>query len=458
MKKYCNIEIFETLFKVIYLIHIVSCGTNLLFSTLFTKITTTLVVGMALLILLYRMVHVKKYLKTPYWYLYCIFLVSLIITSAVNMKYGVRSNIKILIWMTIQFFCLCFFDGNRSMDSFQKEFNIVIWTTVILSMFFNAISIYMLFTFHSSFRYLSKTDAFLIGYAPWGRLYGAYIDPNYSSVFSTVALLSGFYLLISKKNILSNPQKWLIRIANVLSFLYITFGASRTAMVVLCVGAFSFLAQLVYIYRKSIWKAMLAGLVAAVMVTGAGKMTVVAFNGYSHLVSSLCTNGEEKDKETIKKIGRDAELTGDISNRRFSIWKDAIAIAEKNPVFGISFGNIDSYAEAEMPNAYIINNDFAAFNAFHNMFFDLAACQGIVGIISFGLIVVLSLVYAYRKRKIMDANDQVTWAFLFTGCLIIFCAGFFVSLVLYVHNLDTVLFWMLWGYFLWFNKNVKVPC
>lgn len=456
MKKYCNIENFEILFKVIYLIHIVACSTNLLYSTFFTKVTTIAVVGMAALVLLFRFIHIKNYFKTPYWYLYYLFLISMIITSIVNVKYGVRSNIKIFTWMMIQFCCLCFFDANRSKDAVKKEFNIVVWATIILSMIFNAISVGMLFSFYSGFRYLTKTDAFLVGYAPWGRLYGTYVDPNYSSVFSIVALLSGIYLLITQKSELTTIQKWILRIANVLAFMQITFGASRTAMVVISLGTFSFLGQLVYIYKKSIWKAVLAGILAAGMVVGAEKLTVVAFNGYSHMIYSLHANTVETEKkETIKKIGRDSELSGDISNRRFSIWKDAIAIAEKNPVFGISFGNIDSYAEAEMPDAYIINNDFATFNAFHNMFFDLIACQGVVGFIIFGSIIVLSLIYSYKRRKLMGEREQITWAFLFSSCLIIFCAGFFVSLILYVHNLDTVLFWMLWGYFLWLNKNAS---
>ena len=451
MKKGCDLEKFEILFKIVYLVHIVSCSTNLLYSTFFTKITTVAVVGMSTLLLFHRLMHIKLYLKTPYWYLYCFFLISMAATSVVNVRYGVFSNIKIIIWMLIQFFCLCFFGEERSKESVQKEIKIVVWTIVILSMIFNAISICMLFTFYSKFRYLTETNSLLIGYAYWGRLYGAYVDPNYASVFSVVALLSGFYLLISYKDELKKTQKWLLLIANVLAFMYITFSASRTAIVVLSLSLFSFFGQLVYIRKNNVWKAIMVGILVGAIAIGGEKLTITAFNGYSNMVSLLSTN----ETKVNNKIGRDEELSGDISNRRFSIWKDALAISMKNPVFGISFGNIDSYAEKEMPNAYIITNDFGVFDAFHNMFFDLAACQGIVGIISFGAIIISSLIFVNKRRKLLHGENMVLWAYLFSSCLTIFCSGFFLSLILYVHNLDTVLFWMLWGYFLWLNNSVS---
>ena len=153
------------------------------------------------------------------------------------------------------------------------------------------------------------------------------------------------------------------------------------------------------------------------------------------------------------KLGREEELQGDVSNRRFDLWKNAVNMAKTSPVVGVSFGNFIPYAEENLPDCYMISNEFATFNAFHNMFMDLIASQGIVGFVVFIVIMLSSLWYLLKHYKTIPEADKPACAFLFSACAAMLVSSLFVSEILYVNNQVTVLFWTLWGFLIYFVKK-----
>ena len=148
-------------------------------------------------------------------------------------------------------------------------------------------------------------------------------------------------------------------------------------------------------------------------------------------------------------------MQGDVSNRRFDLWKNSVEIFKMSPVVGIGFGNIVSYSEAELPDCYLLTNGFSIFNAFHNMFMDLIASQGIIGTVIFLVIIVMSLIYLLRNYKKIPEEDKLKCTLLFSCCVGILVSSMFVSQILYVNNQTTVIFWLLLGFLMFFVTSAK---
>lgn len=444
-----SMERLTTVFKWLYLIHIMFAGNSIIYDTPVEKITSILVIGIGAVVVVWRFIHVRDYIKYPFIKLYAIFAVAFALTLLVNWKYGWTTNMKILIWMTFQFVALYAFDLKRSKESVTKEFHTSLYIIIGYMSLANLVSIGMLFANYLQYRILDKNTTFLIGVAYWGRLYGVHTDPNYGAVLSVVAVMAALYMFLKA------DKRWLKVIMGVSIFIQIAamaFSASRTGMVTISVCFIIFFFIYAMTKGKKIVKSVLIALAAVVIVLVAEKGITLAYNGYTQIVAQLHTDDKEEEKEDkdLVKIGRDEELSGDVSNRRFDLWENSVQIFKKSPVLGIGFGNIVSYSESELPDCYLLTNGFAIFNAFHNMIMDLIASQGIVGVILFFAIIILSLIYVIKNWRKIPEEDWLKCILLFSCCVGFMVSSMFVSQILYVNNQTTVVFWTLWGFFIYY--------
>lgn len=451
-----SMETITSLFKYCYIIHILLAFNTLLVDKSILNVTSAVVLLLGAVSVLYRLLHLRTYLKYPFVMLYILFLVLLGVSSLVNFRYGWTENAKIFVWMTFQFALLYAFDLNRSIEKVKKEFLVCMWLLIGITAIQNLISVVMLFSNYCDYLVMEDGRSFLIGVAYWGRLYGIHTDPNYGSVQSVMALSASVYFLIQYK------KAWvrlLAVISIVLQTMFIVFSASRTGLVTVCVCAllFAFLYTL-HKYKKLL-RALVMGLVAVVVVLGVNKGVTVTYNFGVTQIERLQEESKNKDenkkndkKENVK-IGREGELEGDVSNRRFDLWENAVDMAKTSPIVGVSFGNYVSYAEENLPDSYMLTNGFAVFSAFHNMFMDLLASQGVVGFAVFLVIMLASLWYLLRHHKTIPEDDKAACAFLFSACAGMIAASFFVSEILYVNNQVTVLFWTMWGFLICFVKK-----
>lgn len=442
-----TMERLTTVFKWLYLIHILFAGNSVIYDTPIEKLTSILVLGLGAVVVLWRFINAKNYVKYPFIKLYAIFAAAFALTLLVNFRYGWIANAKVLIWMTLQFVALYTFDINRSKESVTKEFHSCLYIIIGYMTIANLVSIVMLFTNYLYYRILDESTTFLIGVAYWGRLYGVHTDPNYGAVISIVAIMSAIYMILRLE------KKWLRILMGVSIFIQLmamAFSASRTGMVTIsvCMIVFFFIYSMTR--SKSILKSVLIALVSVMIVLAANKGIVLAYNGYTQIVSQINVDKETEGEEELVQIGREEELSGDVSNRRFDLWQNSLQIFKTKPVLGIGFGNIVSYSEQKLPDCYLLTNGFAIFNAFHNMVMDLIASQGIVGILLFFAIIILSLVYLVKNFGKIPDEDMLKCTLLFSCCVGFMVSSMFVSQILYVNNQTTVVFWTLWGFLIYY--------
>ena len=451
-----SMEKITSLFKYCYIIHILLAFNTLLVDKAILNVTSVIVLVLGVVCILYRFVHIKNYIRYPFVILYILFLVLFGVSCLFNIHYGVTENAKIFMWMTFQFGLLYAFDLKKDEEKVRNEFRISMFLIIGITSVMNLISMIMMFVNYCGYCILDDGRSFLIGVAYWGRLYGIHTDPNYGSVLSVIALIAGIYFFLKLK------KTWLrvlMIISAALQAMFIIFSASRTGLVATCVCMLLFWFMYSLHKKKKIIRACIVAVVAVVVVLGVNKGVVVGYNYTVTQISKLQEEHKKPDKkdeekkDEMVKLGRKEELEGDVSNRRFDLWKNAVDMTKTSPVVGVSFGNFIPYAEENLPDCYMISNDFATFNAFHNMFMDLIASQGIIGFIVFIGIMLSSLWYLLKHYKTIPEADKPVCAFLFSACAAMLVSSLFVSEILYVNNQVTVLFWTLWGFLIYFVKK-----
>ncbi len=451
-----SMEKITSLFKYCYIIHILLAFNTLLVDKAILNVTSVIVLVLGVVCILYRFVHIKNYIRYPFVILYILFLVLFGLSCLFNIHYGVTENAKIFMWMTFQFGLLYAFDLKKDEEKVRNEFRISMFLIIGITSVMNLISMIMMFVNYCGYCILDDGRSFLIGVAYWGRLYGIHTDPNYGSVLSVIALIAGIYFFLKLK------KTWLrvlMIISAALQAMFIIFSASRTGLVATCVCMLLFWFMYSLHKKKKIIRACIVAVVAVVVVLGVNKGVVVGYNYTVTQISKLQEEHKKPDKkdeekkDEMVKLGRKEELEGDVSNRRFDLWKNAVDMTKTSPVVGVSFGNFIPYAEENLPDCYMISNDFATFNAFHNMFMDLIASQGIIGFIVFIGIMLSSLWYLLKHYKTIPEADKPVCAFLFSACAAMLVSSLFVSEILYVNNQVTVLFWTLWGFLIYFVKK-----
>lgn len=477
----------ESIFKYIYLIHIILACNVFYVESSIMRLSSLMVVLLGSIILLKRLVNWKKYKDNLNFWLYVLFVLSYCVSCLFTFKYGFYTNAKILMWMCFQIFILYMFDSKSDCVSDKKCLNVLFNILVLLTTLMSFIGIAMLFAQYTSFKTLRDGSSLLIGVAFWGRLYGVFTDANYGAVLCVCSIVATLFLAIRCKNLIIKIFYFL---SIAINFAHIAFSASRTGLVTLCVSVGIFTIAYIYTINKKILRSLCGGLLAVLICYFGIKGSTYLYNNFNIVNNTQITVSEKTSsghKDTLKskkissskksenkassssennkasisassidkvKIGRQSELNGDISNRRFDLWKNAVQVFESSPVVGISFGNYIPYVTDKLPDCYMINNDGDVFAAFHNMFFDLLASQGIIGILIFLTIVLRTICFIFKNFLKLNFEDQATCICLFSICIAIAASSMFVSDILYINNQCTVLFWLFLGYLIRFCRNI----
>ena len=163
--------------------------------------------------------------KNIIWLL--IFLVVCLISSVINVKYGLLGNIRNLVWLAISFLLLYPIDEERSIEDVKKEIKFV--TNILTLVWFIAcLASLVMFLLQIGFYVDVYPDSFArLGFVE-GRLFGIFEDPNYAAVVAVVVIL---FSIFNIKN--SSRQSFKIfYFSNILvNFCYLVLSGSRTAEV-----------------------------------------------------------------------------------------------------------------------------------------------------------------------------------------------------------------------------------
>ena len=270
-----------------------------------------------------------------------------------------------------------------------------------------------------------------------GRLWGI-VNPNASAIFSYISIILAMYLIHK-----GSKYSVYLKLNNVIQLVYFATMQSRGALLslVLMIGFYSF-----FINGGKLAKRFLIFIVSALLVSAAniglsyvtsiyissGKATVLDLNkGQSYA---------ETDSSVIKKTG-ELHLIETTPSGRTYIWKNAIKMGSEKPIFGYGVRNVPDYytkyfSKFEIQNSLIGGN-------FHNILVTIFVSSGILGLVSFllilGYIMKRFLTYLIVSKK----NSEKLIMILFFGILF---GQLFESQIMYSTNFINIIFWLIIGY------------
>ncbi len=432
-------------------------------SITFGKIIISIVqwpaVFLGLALLLCRLISFKHYLKTRGILLLVAFALSYALSSLWTIRYGYYENIRFLVFMTFQFGLLYATDANENPAESRRRLVICAYWYIACAALLSLISFGFMAAGYTRIFYPpagAEGPIYYYGFMN-GRLFGAYWDPNIAAAIAVVATLLSLGFMIKSRSI---PVKILNACNIVLQVCYVTFSDSRTGR--LCLIAGVTVLALLAAPKKKFFEGMAARVTAcvaviAVSVAAAYLAPVIIKNTYVDIVTSRPHTQEESedgddstDSESEQSpdiIGdRGYDMSQDISNRRFDIWRGAVEIFETSPVLGVSRANILPYVDDNLPDSYLINNDYMRFESMHNMYFEILASQGGLGIILFVAFIISVIIGLIKNAKYIWQSEHFP---LFALILSIAAAEFTASLVMaevvYVTSPISTLFWLALG-------------
>ena len=270
-----------------------------------------------------------------------------------------------------------------------------------------------------------------------GRLWGI-VNPNASAIFSYISIVLAMYLIHK-----GSKYSVYLKLNNVIQLVYFATMQSRGALLslVLMLGFYSF-----FINRGKLAKRFLIFIVSALLVSAAniglsyvtsiyissGKATVLDLNkGQSYA---------ETDSSVIKKTG-ELHLIETTPSGRTYIWKNAIKMGSEKPIFGYGVRNVPDYytkyfSKFEIQNSLIGGN-------FHNIFVTIFVSSGILGLVSFLLILGYIFKHFLTYLIVSKKNSEKLIMILFFGILF---GQLFESQIMYSTNFINIIFWLIIGY------------
>lgn len=402
---------------------------------------------------LYRVVCFKRFVKMPYLILGIMYIASYIVTTLVNIRYGLTESFQGLVWLTFQMLLLYCIDMEKPIEELKTEYKRLSLVFISYITVACVVSILMLVINYGELYAIDAKTLVPRGFI-WGRLWGVFSDPNLGSVSVCISIILSLFFFIQAEK---SYQRILIVISLVASFLYLAFSDSRTGyLAVLC-------SLIVWIFvrflvknassenrsvRKEIFHRITAAAISMLIALSVVGAIIVTKQAYNMAISYYQENNPHSEYDLQIKRSSYEEQT-DFSNRRMDLWESGVELFEQSPIVGVGFRNIEAAARDMIPDTYLVDNSFGVFDAFHNMWLDLLVSQGIVGFLIFLVFALFCIKYALRGLLLSIKNKSDETAFV--GTLL---AAAIPPLVVSMLQADTILFntpnavmfWILLGY------------
>ncbi len=428
-------------------------------------------------LLLWDLLTDRTCLKGRAVVLFALFMVACIVSSLVNIQYGVAQNIKSIATMLLEFFVL--FPVAGSGDR-KKKLHAVLNTLTVVLVIFVAASVLM-YLFSIDYSIVSKHGSDQGFDTTWGRLWGVFGDPNIITYLSLISICASGYFMFAYKKVWAYIL-YGINIVLQLSFVVLT--VSRSGVVVMFVTpVLAALYPLVAYFKKDKKRAVcgvaltvLAGLLlcggyyglkqglphvkAAVLrqvgphgrktVDDAFHATYEAFGVEFVIPSSQAAPSLPVEtpslpveipaipSEKVEPIDRKDDKE-DVSNGRFARWRAGFEVFKTTPIVGASPHNSIAIAKERTPDTVMAKHGWVA----HCSYLEVLFNSGIVGAIPmFGCL--LYIAWRLFKRIANTDFDAVTYvAFV---CFAVLAIGvFFVSDVFFIFSISAILFYYLLG-------------
>lgn len=423
-------------------------------------------------VVLYDIFIRRIWKEIPYGKILVFFILSVSITSCLTMQAGKTENIKVwllVILPVLIIYPICFEEKEERQKNYIVSF-LGVW---ILNFIASLISVYMFFIrFGGIVEFLGRKVFVGIyriedeGIESYIVLQGLYKDSGHAATYATVSVIFSCIMFLVFRKGVSARKIWncvgeVFCVLDILvQFSYFVLANSRGGWLSFFAGIFTG----IFVFVLFRWKRFLRALLVAVLgviiwgfvLTNARDVIssisiMMEENEVDKSVSDTGKGNNENKKQADKKTDpnsntqisksrqnsdgmktedeihpdsfeRPKESGGSIGSGRLGLWKEALELFVKRPLFGDGSGNSAYFAEK-----YDVGERLRNGKAIHNSYLDLLVDYGIIG---FVLLMGFYLLCAGKvlKKLIKDSeNCELSFYFGITGIIMIMCASFFLS-------------------------------
>lgn len=380
----------------------------------------------------------KNYKKMRFYIFYIIFIVCAALSTFYNYKYGIRSNLTTLIWLTVQMGLFTTLGQVITKEAYHKWLKLF---SIISGGIWCFASLFSIVQYFIVDGYLIAMNGRMIRQSLYdNRLFGVFIDPNLGAFVGLLVIWGMIFLIRTyKKSMVS----FLCSFNIVIQVIYIILSGSRSVQVCIVIS-FSY-AIIYYLHKKyketdvpvgkKILSYILVPVTCAVIVLGG--FTAVQY-GVSYL-GKLIAPEHHASENDLKRT----DIAGNETNNRSSIWMGYLELWKDRPILGISPRNGWEYADQEHPDGYIASHHYDV----HNAYIAVLVGMGILGFSALAIIMFLIL------RTILPRSfdiEKMSLEYFIALQLILNIAVFicFYPGIFFTNGIDTVLFWIAIGYVL----------
>ena len=384
--------------------------------------------------------------------LFAAFFLSYAVSSLVNREYGISGNLKAMVWMG-----LCLFAAypagltERQEGRSLKGRPLYEWFILVLMVFTSimaAVGLVMWATGYSAYVNKDTIHGFM-----WGRLWGAYGDPNYGSVLSVASISCALMYLLQGKE--RHPHRVLLAGHILLLELYIIGAYSRGTQVVMMATTALFYVFYIVTQKKSVRRKIAVGVVLAVFLA-LPWVVRAAYNSYAERhneeveaqIQAAIEAGLDPEELDIDDPMDEMERSSVFEQRsfsiRFGIWKDGLELWKLSPVFGVSYRNIQAFAKANDTGRYVNR----AINTMHNMVIDVAVSQGILGLVLLAVTAAVLVVSMIRGWLRFTPQEREEAMLFLLPVLTVLGGSLTLSDIFYLNTPTTVVFWTMLGHYM----------
>lgn len=372
------------------------------------------------------------------------FLGALILSSAINFKYGVFQNAKECVWTIISFFVVGF--GCRSeRNSLAVSKAIKIQNIIILFWFImSLLSIFTAVLQIGHVFYVKENSWVGVGITE-NRLFGVFVNPNSASIIAVIAVLFSLFQIFYNPKGSLNKRFNIVNIA--VQLVYVSLSESRGSyMVCLFLGfVLAFLFSYNFFEYNGFYKVLVSFCVAAVF-TLALFYTMDLITKLFSVIPSFSADIEVLSRYgCTSRIGKRSDYVNnnDVSNLRFKIWISAWEIFKKNWIFGVTPGNILDYAKSVMPETFMAARGY---KRAHSVWFGIPLYTGVCGTLcmfSFFMKKMFDFYENYKRVGVSRSAPILNLCVLIFLCILIY--GFVESEILFVNSVCSFVFWFFIG-------------
>lgn len=432
----------------------------------------------ALLLMTHRLIVKKCIFRVRYRYIIYLFLACACIPVILHSEMNLMANIVTLFWMTVCFFLFYGSHAEKSNYRLKKEmrlcFDVINFVTTLI-MF---VSLVLFAIFPKGFMLMGFEFCIIES-----RFVGVIPNANVTAFYSVISIVFCTFLLRMRRadgTVNIKYRIWYITCIVINSFTLILTDSNASLLFMMVYISFWFFYELFKEFTlKKLYTIILrlaAAFLACVTVVAslffvrvgvqktisymldarfsqiAVSTTLDANNGDMVLeepepeASSGETKKEEKPEEKIS-LGHENK---NIDSGRYTLWRQALRMIERNPVFGIGKDNIPDYGKMYIGGKgirYTRIGDHQYVN-FHNGLLTIAVSYGIVGLSLFLVFAVtvakavLKSMFKYKTKSRRDGNVLV----LIASFSAAYCVYSMFEVALFVdYTYRVFVFWLVIG-------------